>query len=98
MWATRLDNAAAIGHGVSMNTNAGATEMTSFESLADAAIRLDEAERNVRVAAIRLNCLVPGNPLRYGVEATRRLRAARAELEAVRVAYEAAQDLPAPED
>jgi hypothetical protein len=42
--------------------------------------------------------LVPGTPLRYGVEATRRLRAADAELEAARVAYEAAQDLPAPED
>jgi hypothetical protein len=83
---------------MSMHTNAGATEMTSFETLTDSAIRLDEAERDVRVAAIRLNSLVPGNPLRDGVEATRRLRAARAELEAARVAYEAAQDLPAPED
>ena len=74
------------------------TEMTNFETLTHAAIRLDEAERSVRVAAIRLNSLVPGAPLRYGVEATRRLRAADAELEAARVAYEAAQDLPAPED
>ena len=31
-------------------------------------------------------------------EATRRLRAADAELEAARVAYDAAQDLEAPED
>ena len=72
--------------------------MTGFETLTQASIRVDEAERTVRIAAIRLNSLVPGNPLRYGVEATRRLRAARAELEAARVAYEAAQDLPAPED
>ena len=74
------------------------TEMTNFETLTHAAIRLDEAERSVRVAAIRLNSLVPGAPLRYGVEATRRLRAAEAELEAARVAYDAAQDLPAPEE
>jgi len=74
------------------------TEMTNFETLTHAAIRLDEAECGVRVAAIRLNSLVPGVPLRYGVEATRRLRAADAELEAARVAYDAAQDLPAPED
>jgi hypothetical protein len=98
MWGTRLDNVADSGHGVSMSTNARATEMTSFETLTDAAIRLDEAERGVRVAAIRLNSLVPGAPLRYGVEATRRLRAADAELEAARVAYDAAQDLPAPLD
>jgi len=74
------------------------TETTNFETLTRAAVRLDEAERSVRVAAIRLNSLVPGVPLRYGVEATRRLRAAVAELEAARVAYDAAQDLPAPED
>jgi len=72
--------------------------MTNLEILTDAAIRLDEAERGVRIAAIRLTSLVPGNPLRYGVEATRRLRAADAELEAARTAYDAAQDLPAPED
>ena len=74
------------------------TETTNFQTLTHAAIRLDEAERSVRIAAIRLNSLVPGAPLRYGVEATRRLRAAEAELEAARVAYDAAQDLPAPED
>jgi len=72
--------------------------MTNFETLTQAAIRVDEAERSVRIAAIRLNSLVVGVPLRYGVEATRRLRAADAELEAARVAYDAAQDLPAPED
>ena len=74
------------------------TEMTNFEILTRAALRVDEAERQVRVAAIRLNSLVQGVPLRYGVEATRRLRAADAELEAARVAYDAAQDLPAPEE
>ncbi len=81
-----------------MTTDAGATEMADFETLTDAALRLDEAERSVRIAAIRRNSLVPGAPLRYGVEATRRLRAANAELEAARAAYEAAQDLPAPQD
>lgn len=72
--------------------------MTSVEILTAATIRLDEAERSVRVAEIRLDSLVPGAPLRYGVEATRRLRAADAELAAARIAYDAAQDLPAPED
>ena len=73
-------------------------ERANFETLTLATLRVDEAERSLRVAKIRLNTLVPGAPLRYGVEATRRLRAADAELEAARVAYETAQDLPAPED
>jgi len=72
--------------------------MTNVETLTEATVRVDEAERQVRIAAIRRNSLVPGVPLRYGVEATRRLRAADAELEAARVAYDAAQDLPAPLD
>jgi hypothetical protein len=84
---------------VCVSTNERDTEMaTDMQTLTDAAIRLDEAERSVRIAEIRLTSLVPGAPLRYGVEATRRLRGAHAELEAARVAYEAAQDLPAPED
>ncbi|HEY8870645.1 MAG TPA: hypothetical protein VIM30_14825 [Candidatus Limnocylindrales bacterium] len=74
------------------------TETTNFETLTHAALRLDEAERAVRIAEHRINSLVPGAPLRYGVEDTRRLRAAVAELEAARVAYDAAQDLPAPTD
>lgn len=98
VWVTSLDIMADSGHVMSMTTDAGATAMTNFETLTDATIRLEEAERGVRIAAIRLNSLVPGAPLRYGVEATRRLRAADAELKAARVAYEAAQDLPAPED
>ena len=89
---------ADIGHVMDMSTNAAATAMTNFEALTQATFRVDEAERQVRIAEIRLNSLVPGAPLRYGVEATRRLRAADAELEAARVAYEAAQDLPAPEE
>ena len=72
--------------------------MTNFETLTQATIRVDEAERSVRIAEIHRNSLVLGVPLRYGVEATRRLRAADAELQAARVVYEAAQDLPAPED
>jgi hypothetical protein len=83
---------------MTMNTTAGTTEMTNFETLTEATIRVDEAERNVRLAEIHLSSQVPGIPLRYGVEATRRLRAAVADLEAARVAYEAAQDLPAPEE
>ena len=82
---------------MAMTTNTLDDAMTSFETLTAATIRLDDAERAVRIAEIRLNSLVPGAPLRYGVEATRRLRAADAELEAARAAYEAAQDLPAPE-
>jgi hypothetical protein len=74
------------------------TEEANFETLMQATLRVDEAERSVRVAAIRLTSLVPGAPLRYGVEASRRLRPAHAELDAARVAYEVAQDLPAPED
>ena len=74
------------------------SEMTNVRILFEATERLEAAETAVRVAAIRLNSLVPGAPLRYGVQATRRLRAAEAELEAARVAYDAAQDLPAPED
>ena len=73
------------------------TAMANFETLTEATLRVDEAERKVRVAVIRITCLVPGTPLRYGVEATRRLRAAHDEPHAVRIAYEAAQDLPAPE-
>ena len=73
-------------------------EMTNFETLQRAAIRLDEAEREVGIAAIRLHSLAPDLPLRYEVVATRRLRAANAELKTARGAYVAAQDLPAPTD
>ena len=74
------------------------TDMANFHTLYEATERFEAAERAVRIAEIHANSLVPGVPLRYGVEATRRLRAADAELEAARVAYETAQDLPAPED
>jgi hypothetical protein len=98
MWSTRLAFMADTSEVVGMATNAETTDMTDFETLTDATMRLDEAERSVRIAEIRLNTLVPGAPLRYGVEATRRLRAADAELAEARIAYDAAQDLPAPED
>jgi hypothetical protein len=101
MWAARLAFVADASHVVDMSTTKGiemTTEKANFETLTQAALRVDEAERSLRVAKIRLNTLVPGAPLRYGVEATRRLRAADAEFEAARVAYEAAQDLPAPEN
>ena len=74
------------------------TEMANFNTLFEATERAEAAERAVRIAEIHANSLVPGVPLRYGVEATRRLRAADAELEAARVAYDEAQDLPAPEE
>ena len=101
MGATYLAFMADTSHGLGMTTTKGiemTTDMANFEALTEATLRVDDAERSVRVAAIRLTSLVPGAPLRYGVEATRRLRAADAELEAARVAYETAQDLPAPED
>jgi len=86
---------------MSMNTTK-ATEMTTdttnFQTLLNATARFEAAETAVRVAEIHLTSLVPGAPLRYGVEATRRLRAADAERDAARVAYDAAQDLLAPED
>jgi hypothetical protein len=101
MSATRLAFMADASHGVGMSTPKAiemTTEMANFTALTQASERLEAAETSLRVAKIRLTSLVPGNPLRYGVEATRRLRAAHAELEAARVAYDAAQDLPAPED
>lgn len=100
MWVTGLANLYAYAH-VVINGNepqqtTGATQMTNFKTLLNATARVEAAESAVRAAEIRLNALVPGAPLRYGVEATQRLRAADAELVAARVAYEAAQDLPAP--
>src|SRR5450759_3448868 len=95
MGATHLAFMADASHGLGLTMTKAiemTTETTNFETLTQATLRVDEAERSVRVATIRLTSLVPGAPLRYGVEATRRLRAADAELEAARVAYEAAQD------
>jgi len=69
--------------------------MTNFETLAAATMRLDEAERMVRIGKIRLRCEPTGGHMRHWVAANRRLQAAYDELEAARAAYEAAQDLPA---
>lgn len=87
-------------HDVSMinERREGEPEMTdAVAELFAATERQDRAEFEVGVAETHLNALVPGAPLRYGVEATRRLRAAQAELEAAEQAYEAAHDAPAPE-
>lgn len=97
MWVTTLANVAGIGYVMSMNTTTEA-DMTNAHTLLHATEQLEAAEIAVRVAEVRLNALVPGAPLQYSVEATRRLRAADADLEAARVAYDAAQDLLAPED
>ena len=59
--------------------------------------RLERAETEVRVAAIRLDALVIGAPLRYGVEATERYRRALAARDEARIAYDAAQDIECPE-
>jgi hypothetical protein len=75
---------------MAMDINAEATEMANFNTLYEATERFEAAERAVRIAEIRLTSLVPGSPLRYGVEATRRLRAADAGLDAARTAYDAA--------
>jgi hypothetical protein len=74
------------------------SKRTNAQALLLATEQLDAAESAVRVAELRVNALLPGTPLRSGVEATRRLRAADAALEAARVAYDAAQDRLAPED
>jgi hypothetical protein len=99
MWPARLAFVADASHGLGMTPTKAikvTSETANFETLTRATLRVDEAERSVWVAAIRLTSLVPRTPLRYGVDATRRLRAAHAELDAARIAYEAAQDLPAP--
>src|SRR5450759_2182780 len=108
MGGTRLDEVAVSGHVRSMNTNAGATQITNLQALIAeptnaqaliyAADRLANAERSVRIVTGLMNSRLPGTPLRIGVEDTRRLRLANAELEAARIAYEWAQDLPAPDD
>jgi len=89
---------AAIDQVLRMTTTARATEMTNFETLTQAAIRVNDAERSVWIAEIHLTSLVRSVPLRISVAATRRLRVAAVELEAARLAYDAAQDLPAPTD
>lgn len=59
--------------------------------------RLERAETQVRIGELRLNSLVIGAPLRYGVEATSRYRAAIAERDEARLAFDAAQDIDCPE-
>jgi hypothetical protein len=72
--------------------------MTTIEILTEATLRHERAQERVELARVHLNSLVPGVPLRYSVAATARYREALAEAEAAELAYEAAQDLPCPED
>ena len=62
-----------------------------------AAERAERARIEVRVAEILNSSLVRGAPLRDGVEATRRMRAADAELAAALAALDAAQDIEYPD-
>jgi len=73
------------------------TMATNVEILDEAALRLERAERAVAIAGNRVNAQTPQAPMRLKAEAIERWRAADAELRAAQAAYEAAQDLPAPE-
>ena len=74
------------------NLQALIAEPTNAQALIYAANRLANAERSVRIASADRAELH-----RIGVEDTRRLRLANAELEAARIAYQWAQAQPAPE-
>ena len=67
-------------------------------ALLEATERLERAHTEVRIAGIRLDSLVLGAPLRYGVEATDRLRRALDEQDAAQAAFDAAQDVDCPEE
>ncbi len=98
MWVTPLVNVADSGYGLDMDTTTEETTMTDSRTLLDATERFEAAQTAVRIAETRIDSFVPSAPLRYKVEATERLRAADAELAEARTAYDAAQDLLAPED
>ncbi len=98
MWVTPLVNVADSGYGLDMDTTTKETTMTDSRTLLDATERFEAAQMAVRIAQTRIDSFVPSAPLRYKVEATERLRAADAELAKARTAYDAAQDLLAPED
>lgn len=98
MWVTSLVNVADSGYGLDMDTTTEETTMTAVQGLLDATEHLEAAQTAVRIAQTRIDSFVPSAPLRYKVEATERLRAADAELAEARTAYDAAQDLLAPED
>lgn len=80
-------------------TTKGAALMTGPAiALLEATERLERAHTKVRIAEVRHDSLVPGAPLRYGVEATARLRGALAEQDAAQAAFDAAQDVDCPEE
>jgi hypothetical protein len=66
--------------------------------LTEASLRRARAQQQVQMAEVRVNHLGPGAPLRLQVAAMARLRAALAEADAAKRAYEDAQNAPAPED
>jgi len=91
----------AYAYVLSVKSGHGRTEqqaMTNVEILDAATDRHERAQERVELARVRLDHLAPNTPLRYGVAATRRFREALAEAQETERAYEAAQDLPAPED
>lgn len=83
-----------------MDTSTAQTPTTTQNALAllDATERLERAETEVRIAALRIDTLVIGAPLRYGVEATERYRRALAKRDAAQAAFDAAQDIECPEE
>lgn len=72
--------------------------MTNAQTLIEATEHFEAATKAVRLAELHHSSLVPGAPLRYKADAKRRLEAAEAELAAAQAAYDAAQDLAAPEE
>ena len=81
-----------------LSTSPSRLHRDDLQTLLDATERFEAAQTAVRMAETRIACFAPSAPLRYKVEATERLRAADAELAKARAAYDAAQDLLAPED
>ncbi len=98
MWVSGLVNVADSGYGLDMDTTTKETTMTDSRTLLDATDCFEAAQTAVRMAETRMDSFVPTAPLSLKVEATERLRAADAELAEARTAYDAAQDLLAPED
>ena len=68
----------------------------AIETLSAATVRLETAHERVRVAALAQAARVPTAPLRSGVAAMARLRAAERELSSAEAAFALAQNAPAP--
>jgi hypothetical protein len=63
----------------------------------DALERLERTELELRIACLRVETLVPGAPLRLGVEATDRYRRALVDRDDAQAAWDAAQDIECPD-